>query len=145
MVVSYYIDTSALFKRYVQEAGTDVLDQIFAEDNTRYISALTLVEIISNLRRLVDVNRLLNEQEFLQIKSTVFEDVHKGYMTLVEVTPKVLATSLDICTSLYVTPVDAIQLATALTLKDHPVFVCSDKKLIRIAEQFKLQTLNPIS
>ena len=89
------------------------------------------------------MDQILKEQEFVQTKATIFEDVHTGRLVLVEVTKNVLMYSLEICSQLFATPIDAMQLATALTLKGNPIFVCADKKLIRIAEQLQLQSLNP--
>ena len=48
---NYFIDTSALFKRYIPEAGTDILDDIFKDIGTFYISDVTIIEVISNLKR----------------------------------------------------------------------------------------------
>ncbi len=61
---SYFFDTSALFKRYVEEKGSQVVDNIFAQSTGKYITSICLVEVVSNLRRLVDVDEILNEEEF---------------------------------------------------------------------------------
>ena len=53
---NYFIDTSALFKRYVEEKGSETVNNIFAQSTGKYISSICLVEVVSNLRRLVDVD-----------------------------------------------------------------------------------------
>jgi len=50
-VTNYLIDTSTLFKRYINEPGTKKLDELFSTAGTFFISALTIVELISNLKR----------------------------------------------------------------------------------------------
>lgn len=49
---AYFIDTSALLKRYLKEAGSDVVDAVFEEYAVRYVSGIGLLESFSNLQRL---------------------------------------------------------------------------------------------
>lgn len=143
MTEGYFLDTSALFKRYVQEEGSDAVDKLFEEKTPLFISSITLCEVISNLRRLVDVDRIITEKEFNLLKATFWGDVGDGLLDLIEVTTSILIESLEIITKKYVTPLDAIQLATALSLPEKPVFVCSDLKLLRLAKEYGLIVLNP--
>ena len=49
-MTNYFIDTSALFKRYFPEQGTEQIDDIFNEaDSNFYISDITIIEIVLNL------------------------------------------------------------------------------------------------
>jgi hypothetical protein len=54
---TFYFDTSALFKRYQEEAGTAVVDYIFKllenPENKASISFLTLLEVTASARRLL--------------------------------------------------------------------------------------------
>lgn len=143
-VLNYFIDTSALFKRYVFEKGSQTINHIFAEKANRYISVVTLCEVTSNLRRLVDVDKILYETEFTQVKSTFLGEIGNEILDVIDLTPSIILKSMDICSENYVTPLDAIQLASALTLKERPVFVCSDKKLLRSANQWGLSTIDPV-
>ena len=138
MADSYFLDTSALFKRYVQEEGSETVDVLFKEENILFIS-----QVISNLRRLVDVDRLISEKEFDLIKATFLGEIADGLLELTQLTTNILLESLEIISKRYVTPLDAIQLAAALSLPEKPVFVCADKKLLRIAEDCGLEVLNP--
>lgn len=53
------MDTSALFKRYQHEEGTALVSQILeTPDQPVFISALSIVEIISNLKRLFEVDKI---------------------------------------------------------------------------------------
>lgn len=44
MAAGYFLDTSALFKRYMQEKGSDIVDELFKEENLLFISSITLCE-----------------------------------------------------------------------------------------------------
>lgn len=141
----YFLDTSALFKRYVREAGANVVFSLFAQDASRFISSLTLCEVVSNLKRLQDVGGLLTDAEFKALKASFLGEVGDGLLLLVEPTSAVILTSMEIIAEKYVTPLDAIQLATALSLSRKPIFVCADQKLIRLAAEYGLATLDPLA
>lgn len=143
MAEGYFLDTSALFKRYVQEEGSGIVDGLFIEDNLLFISSITLCEVISNLRRLVDVDGIITEKEFNLLRATFLGDVGDGLPELIELTTDILLESLEIISNKYITPLDAVQLASALSLPEKPVFVCADRKLSRIAEEHGLAVLNP--
>ena len=140
----YFMDTSALFKRYVEEIGSNVVNRLLGKEDACYISILTLCEVISNLKRLVEIDGLLSDDEFKMVKSIFLNDIGNGYLQTLDVGPQVILSSLEICSTRYITPLDAIQLATVLSMNEaNPVFVCSDVKLNRIAEDLGLEVLNP--
>lgn len=142
---TYFIDTSALFKRYVVEDGSKSIDLLFESKKVIFISSVTLCEVISNLRRLVDVDKIITEDEFNSLKATFLGDVGDEILTLIDMTTSILLMSLDIITEKYITPLDAVQLATALSLPEKPVFVCADKMLLRMAEKYGLSVRDPCS
>ena len=141
---AYFIDTSALFKRYVLEQGSDFINKLFSKEKAIFNSTVTLCEVISNLRRLVDIDNLLDEKEFVMVKATFLGEIGNEVIDVVDLTPSILLKSLDICSSEYVTPLDSIQLASALSLAEKTIFVCSDRKLLRLATKWGLQTVNPV-
>lgn len=132
----YFVDTSALFKRYIQEDGTDEVDSIFEKAGSIVISNLTVVEVISNLKRLVDVERVISADVYNAIQSEFFKDIADARIRVEPVSSDVIIASLDLINKKYVTPIDSIQLATVLSLKEsfsNISFVCSDRKLCRLA------------
>jgi len=141
---SYFLDTSALFKRYVAEKGSNAIGNLFEQRTSVLISEITLCEVISNLRRLVDVDKIIKEDEFEQLKATFLGDVGDEILELIELTPGIVLNSLEICSKQYTTPIDAIQLASALSLLERPIFVCSDQKLLRLADEWGLPTFDPL-
>lgn len=142
---SYFIDTSALFKRYVEEAGSLTINRLLDSGATCYVSLATLIEVVSNLRRLVDVDKLLTDEEFNLVKEVFLGEIGNGTLQTVAITSWIILTSLEICSNKYVTPLDAIQLSSALSLgKETIFFVCSDSKLLKLAVDCGLRTFNPV-
>lgn len=64
----YFIDTGALFKRCVEESGSNIVNRLLEEEDSCYISILTLNEVISNFKRLVEIDGLLSDDEFKLVK-----------------------------------------------------------------------------
>lgn len=77
------------------------------------------------------------------LRATFLGDVGDGLLELIDLTTAILLESLEIISNKYITPLDAVQLASALSLPENPVFVCADQKLSRIAEEYGLAVLNP--
>jgi len=75
---NYFIDTSALFKRYIPEQGTGQLDDIFKQDAEIYISDITIIEVISNLKRKNEITKELKNSVYKKIKSEFFNDIALG-------------------------------------------------------------------
>ncbi|HAP93530.1 MAG TPA: hypothetical protein DCM26_02755 [Desulfotomaculum sp.] len=93
---SYFLDTSALFKRYVTEKSSSAIDNLFEQRTSVFISEITLCEVISNLRRLVDVDKIIKEDEFEQLKTTFLGDVGDEILELIELTPGIVGFKLTI-------------------------------------------------
>lgn len=140
---NFFLDTSALFKRYVPEKGSDVVDGLFELDTPLFISSVTLCEVVSNFRRLVDVDKIITEKEFKILKAAFLGEIGDGLLELVELTTSIFLDSLEIISKKYVTPLDSIQLAAALSLPERPVFVCSDLKLASLAKDYGLSIIEP--
>ncbi|TDA67734.1 MAG: PIN domain-containing protein [Clostridia bacterium] len=140
----FFFDTSALFKRYRWEEGSNVVAGILQQDAVFYISAITLCEVISNLRRLADVDGLISPQEFEVLRATFLGDVGERLFEVIEVTADIILTATDLASQKYIAPLDAIQIATALSVPEKPAFVCADQKLIRIAVASGLHVMDPL-
>ena len=142
---NYFIDTSALFKRYFPEQGTEQIDDIFNEANsTFYISDITIIEIVSNLKRKNEITRKLNNEIYSKIKKEFFNDIAHENIKTVGVFSENIIKAITLIDKKYVTPLDSIQLATALQLNSelqNIVFVCSDKKLSDLAQEYGIKTI----
>jgi predicted nucleic acid-binding protein len=140
-----FIDTSALFKRYQIEKGTDkICDLIENSRDKIFISSLTIVEVISNLKRLYEIDHLTTERDFVQQRLFFYNDVEQFEITILDVTADDIMKAEGLILKRYMKPVDAIQVAVALNnFSAKPTFVSSDHKLCSIAQQEGLQIFNP--
>lgn len=141
----YFVDTSALFKRYQPEKGTTIVSQILeASDEPIFISSITIVEIVSNLKRLCVIDKITTEEQFLKQRSFFYQDIDTLGITILDMTAEDIIKAENLILTRYMKPIDSIQLAIALNLQqDNVTFVSSDQKLCKIAEVEGLKTLIP--
>ena len=141
----FFIDTSALFKRYQPEKGTTAVTRILEDrSQTLYISSITIVEMISNLKRLFEVDKITTEEQFQLQRGFFYKDIVTLNITILDITSEDVIKAEDLILKRYMKPVDSIQLAIALNMKsDDIVFVSSDQRLCKIAAQKGLKTLTP--
>jgi PIN domain nuclease of toxin-antitoxin system len=143
--VSFFIDTSALFKRYQPEEGTETVCRI-VEDKTQpvFISSITIIEVISNLKRLIEVDKITTEEQFHFQRSFFYQDIASLGITVLDVRPEDIIKADNLILKRYMKPVDGIQLAIALNLRaDDLFFVCADQTLCAAAKAEGLRVLNP--
>lgn len=69
----YFLDTSALIKRYVQEKGSNIVDNLMESADEIFISAITRIESISAARRLLK-ERSLSKSDFSVFKDNLASD-----------------------------------------------------------------------
>ncbi len=141
----FFIDTSALFKRYQLEKGTVIVSHLLEEsDEPIFISSITIVEIISNLKRLCEIDKITTEEQFIKQRTFFYQDIGALDITILDVSAEDIIKAEDLILKRYMKPVDSIQLAIALNLKrDNVTFVSSDRRLCKIAAEEGLDTLTP--
>ena len=141
---NYFIDTSALFKRYIPESGTGQLDEIFNQEGCLYISDITIIELVSNLKRKTEITKELSHQVYQKIKKEFFNDIAEGNIRTLSAQSENIIEAINILDRSYMTPLDSIQLCTALLQKAHDenlIFICSDKKLSTLAKKNGLKCM----
>lgn len=142
--MAFLLDTSPLFKRYQPEKGTEAVCRII-EDKSHpvFISSLTIIEIISNLKRLYDVDKITNEEQFHLQRSFFYQDLNNFEITILDITADDIIKADELILKKYMKPVDSIQLAVALNLPpDNITFVCADQNLCNTAKTEGLSVLN---
>ena len=131
-----YVDTSALVKRYVSEAGSDAFDAFFLAQAPLTISRLTIVEMRCALAR-----RRRNQQVSPKLESQVLEafrlDVQDGALAVSSFLEDDLTLAyhlIDEVADLPLRTLDALHLAVA---RRHaiPAFSTADKKQAEAAQQ----------
>ncbi len=112
----YFVDTSALVKRYVNEAGSEYVRGLIATvENFFYQSLLTPLEITSAFYRRHRMNELSSEELTLALQAYV-DHSHKEYI-LIPYSEVLLNTAGTLLARHPLRTLDAIQLAAALDLQ----------------------------
>jgi len=138
----YFLDSSALLKRYHVEAGSADIELLFRDAANRLlISQLALVEIRSSLARKVREGIYL-PAHFQSLIARAEADVMSGRFKVAAVGTRRLEDASALFASQGLThnlrTLDAIHLATALVLHGRTrltAFVAADRKLLAVAEQ----------
>lgn len=108
-----YFDTSALVKRYVQEAGSSAVRRLL--QRFRFLSSSIMpVEAMSAISRR-RVSGDLTPRDFLAIRSRLRKD--RDYWELVEAGESVLLQAEELVQQANVRTLDAIHLASAMIFK----------------------------
>jgi len=145
-----YLDTSALIKRYVAEDGSELVDEIMAPEGPRiFVSWVTVVETVSNLRRMEVVDKRLSAQETNDAIRLLLTEMNLGQVFSCQVGPRTTERARELLRRKYLGPADSIHLATAIRLQEQHgwlplVFTSADDKLIRAAQDEFLYVFNPL-
>ena len=145
----FFIDSSALAKRYLPEQGTNWLRKQIASANTVIVSRLTSVEVMSAVARrhregAIDativngINRLL-ERHF------------QAHYLVIDVNDALSRDAMRLITTYPLRAYDAVQLATAKVVNNRLIarqlspitFLCSDTRLLQIATLEGIRVDNP--
>ncbi len=143
----YYLDTSALVKLYVREPGTDQMLRLAdpAGGHTLAVLGLTRVEFRSAVRqreRAGDVARNIADNLIDSM------DRHLANFFLVQpITDLVIQEAAALLDRNALRAYDAVQLAGCIMLRArlgrHATFVCSDRQLLKAAEDEGMTVLDP--
>ena len=140
----YYLDTSALVKRYVSEPGSREVDDIFSRCY-RGISKISFSYWnIAEASVVFDKYGLrlgLNTRELMLNLLREIKTLTKlRRLMIVEVSPRVLKETIKFTLKYHIYVADAIQIASAIKVGSR-VFVTGDKDLARVAEAEKLEVI----
>ena len=138
----YYLDASALVKRYTQEPGSSWVRQITdAEiDNIILLSEITLVEVSAALAAKHRAPDGITEEQMNQALALFRHECDQLFLLLI-VDRLVIDRAVVLTQKYRLRGYDAVQLATALVNKEvlaeenlpDPCFVASDSDLIKAA------------
>jgi len=146
----YYLDTSALLKRYRTENGTRVLDALFSartRDELLITSHFTAAEVESVAARALK-GRLLTKKAYAVLLSLFVDDL-ENVLVVLPVSTVLLSEAAAVARNSALRASDALHLATALRARQASavaiVFTASDKELIEAARRSGFMVLNPES
>ena len=140
----YYLDTSALVKRYYEEQGSAWVHSLFQLENVLMVSKVAYAELLAALAR-KRREKELTEVNFTRAAES-FQQEWKEFV-VAEVTEAVFADLLALVKRHPLRGFDAIHLCTALwfhkRLKADILFVCADRNLCATAETEGFGVHNP--
>ncbi len=146
----FYLDTSALVKRYKTEEGSETVDYLYnnlPSGHSLSISFLTVLEFVSAIRRLLKEGNITDE-EFRDVLSTFSQEVEPFLIKSID--DKIVADALTYVTRHGLRSADSIQLATVMELRgimegvgESVIFVCDDEELAKAGRVENLEVINP--
>lgn len=119
-----FFDSSAFVKRYVSEAGTEVVLASCDRASEIGLSGIALPEIVSAFCRLRREDKI-DDTQYRQIKSLLLADIEDA--AICDLTPEVLAQSIASPETNVLRGMDAIHIGSAVALKAD-VFISADQR-----------------
>ena len=146
-MTTYYLDTSALVKLYLPESGSERVRRIYHSSKPYELAILSItqVELRSALRRR-ERSGSIESGSVERVLARFATDLESVFTTL-PITDPILNLACSIVDRHPVRASDALQLAGCIFLQESvspsPVFVCTDRQLLRAARAEGLSCLNP--
>jgi predicted nucleic acid-binding protein len=147
----FYLDTSALLKRYRTEKGSDIVDEIYDNFSSRDViitSYFSCIEFEAVAARALK-GRVLTKAAYDAMLGSFSADL-ANYVTLSEVTSPLVSKAIDYARTFALRAPDSVQLASALEACGIPdkgpfALVTSDAEILDAALSAPLRTLDPES
>ncbi len=144
---AYFLDASALVKRYLRETGSDWLRQLLATENPRiFISSLSGPEVLAAITRKGRTGEIAPSEQERAIET--FRNEFTSSYAVIAPGPAVIRRAMELIVAHPLRAYDAVQLASVLALPPVPsrirlTFVAADERLLTVANQIGLPTENP--
>ena len=133
--MNVFLDSSALAKRYIQEAGSDRLEEILFSASSLGVSVICVSEVVSALCRRRRERKLLR-QEYLKAKQALFEDIEDA--SVLNVTEQIVARAVELLERWPLRSSDALHVASAAEWSAE-LFVSADERQCAAARAYGLQ------
>ena len=147
----YFLDSSALVKRYIREVGTDWVSSLFSPDlgNDCFVAAIAGVEIIAAITRRARIGSIKTADAAL-VCAQFRQDFQSTYQ-IIEITENVISLGMSLAESRGLRGYDAVQLAAGCAVNTlclsnglpPLIFVSADNELNAAASREGLIVENP--
>jgi len=134
-----YLDTSAFVKRYCEEEGSDVVNEVFESGDEILSSYWTLAEAIAAIDRKVAKRQISEEERDFAI-SVLFSDVFNR-VTFVKISNEFIEAIIEMILAHHISADDALQLFSCI-ISFSQIFLASDRALIRAAKEEGLKAFD---
>jgi predicted nucleic acid-binding protein len=143
-----YLDTSTIVKRYVEEKGSQLVDDVYGRAELGALrisfSMWNVGELIGALDQLLGRKIISDTQFGTSIRNFTAETIklfRLGCLDIRSPTAKIFVDAWHLISSSHIYEADAIQIATAKNL-ECDLFLSADPELIEVAKQANLQAAN---
>lgn len=140
----YYLDTSALVKRYVSEPGSNIVDKIFSECyrgiskiSFSYWNIAEATVVFDKYEKRLGLNARELLRNLLREMKTLSK-LHR--LIVVEISPRILKETIKLVLKHHIYVADALQIVSAIKARSK-IFVTGDENLAKIAENEKLKVV----
>ena len=129
------IDSSSFAKRYIQEVGSDKLDDILQHASKLALCVIVVPELVSGLNRRLREGTI-SDSNYREAKKQLLKDVRDA--TILQLTPAVISHTVQLLENNVLRSMDALHVACALEWKAD-LFVTSDRRQYNAAQNSNLQ------
>lgn len=147
----FYLDASAVLKRYRTEKGTNVVDDIYDGRGDEHIiltSQLTCIEVESVAARAKKA-RILNDDQYRTLLGAFAQDLNQG-LRLLAIGPEKLVEAAEVVREVPLRSLDAIHYAVFAKMgkwwdspKNPFVFVGSDHEMLEACDHNGIKYIDP--
>lgn len=130
-----YFDSSAFVKRYLNESGSEIVDQLCSESTSVALSSIAIPEIFSALNRRVN-DKSISKRDYKKIKTVLLEEVED--IEVINLVPEVIAEAIKVLESNKLRAMDSIHIGSAIIIKPD-IFITSDKRQFLAAKKSGLK------
>lgn len=136
-----FLDTSTLAKRYVQEPGSEELEELFSSlVKEAFVSTLAFAEFAAAIGK-----KLRNKEMLEEPASKAMRELEKdwdGLFSKIPLTDDLAVSAASLAIKYPLTGADAVHLASAAAI-DADLFVVSDNLLISAAKKIGIKPYDP--
>lgn len=132
-----FFDSSALAKRYVNEPGSDAVEEILEASSALGLCVISLPEVISALHRSRQIGTF-GQEAYVALRAALVQDFADA--EVVQLTEAVLKRCVQVLESNSVPSTNALHLAAALEWRAN-LFVSADQKQTTAARALGLKAL----
>ncbi len=125
-----FMDTSAYAKRFVEEAGSDKIDNILLQGTELGLSIICIPELLSAMNRKLR-EKVISKPRYSEIKSRLSEEV--ADIDIIQLTDEVIKKSIMLLEKNLLRTLDALHIACAIVW-GADMFLTSDKRQIKAAK-----------
>ncbi|OGW84224.1 MAG: hypothetical protein A3C47_06300 [Omnitrophica bacterium RIFCSPHIGHO2_02_FULL_51_18] len=127
----YFIDTSSLFKKYIDEHGSDEFGELVSKASEIAVSPIAWIEMNAAIAKALR-RKLLTSENAQRLQSEMRRDF--SFFSVLAWNENLENKTVEIIFQHALKTMDAIQLASGF-LSDSGIFVTSDRQLYRAAKK----------